>query len=175
MTHPGNTSESSSDSRALVLGILRENFRLYIGCYLLAFVLMGLYAAATGASVFLMLDSLRIVFTTPVKIQPITAAADQLPYVDLPRINDLLYLVFQSLKPGMAKVISVAAAILAVFAVKRLANYGSSVILSKVGNAIAHRFSTIRNALIIRLRQDGRLVSSGSHEELLRDADCLST
>jgi subfamily B ATP-binding cassette protein MsbA len=38
---------------------------------------------------------------------------------------------------------------------------------------IAHRFSTIRNAATIHVMRDGRLVASGSHEELVQDATGL--
>jgi ATP-binding cassette subfamily B protein len=38
---------------------------------------------------------------------------------------------------------------------------------------IAHRFSTIRNAGVIHVMRDGRVAASGSHEELMRDADGL--
>jgi ATP-binding cassette subfamily B protein len=38
---------------------------------------------------------------------------------------------------------------------------------------IAHRFSTIRNAAAIHVMQNGRLVASGSHDELIRDATGL--
>jgi ABC-type multidrug transport system fused ATPase/permease subunit len=38
---------------------------------------------------------------------------------------------------------------------------------------IAHRFSTIRNATMIHVLQDGNLVASGSHEQLIRDANGL--
>jgi ABC-type multidrug transport system fused ATPase/permease subunit len=38
---------------------------------------------------------------------------------------------------------------------------------------IAHRFSTIRNARTIHVMQDGRLVASGSHANLLSDPDSL--
>jgi ATP-binding cassette subfamily B protein len=38
---------------------------------------------------------------------------------------------------------------------------------------IAHRFSTIRNAATIHVMESGRLVGSGSHHDLMRDADGL--
>jgi ATP-binding cassette subfamily B protein len=38
---------------------------------------------------------------------------------------------------------------------------------------IAHRFSTIRNADMIHVMRDGRLVASGPHEELIRDSEGL--
>jgi ATP-binding cassette subfamily B (MDR/TAP) protein 1 len=38
---------------------------------------------------------------------------------------------------------------------------------------IAHRFSTIRNAGSIHVLQDGRLVATGSHQELVSDPDSL--
>jgi ABC-type multidrug transport system fused ATPase/permease subunit len=38
---------------------------------------------------------------------------------------------------------------------------------------IAHRFSTIRNAKTIHVMQDGKLVASGSHHELIRDPQGL--
>jgi ATP-binding cassette, subfamily B, bacterial MsbA len=40
---------------------------------------------------------------------------------------------------------------------------------------IAHRFSTIRNAKTIHVLQEGCLVASGSHQELLSDPDSLYT
>ena len=38
---------------------------------------------------------------------------------------------------------------------------------------IAHRFSTIRNARKIQVLQDGRLVASGSHQELISEPGSL--
>jgi ATP-binding cassette subfamily B protein len=38
---------------------------------------------------------------------------------------------------------------------------------------IAHRFSTIRNAGVIHVMRDGRVAASGSHDELMGDADGL--
>ena len=38
---------------------------------------------------------------------------------------------------------------------------------------IAHRFSTIRNADLIHVLQEGRLVASGTHEQLVADTDSL--
>jgi ABC-type multidrug transport system fused ATPase/permease subunit len=38
---------------------------------------------------------------------------------------------------------------------------------------IAHRFSTIRNASVIHVMREGRLVASGPHEELIRDTSGL--
>jgi len=139
MTDPNTTAVSPADSRGLILRILRENFRLYIGRYLMAFVLMAVSAAATGVSVFLMRDILRVVFTPPERMQAAAGTGEPLPSANLPWFNDLLHSTFQSLQPGMAMVITVAAAILAVFAVKGLSHYGSTVILSKIGNNIVAR------------------------------------
>lgn len=38
---------------------------------------------------------------------------------------------------------------------------------------IAHRFSTIRNASVIHVMQDGKLVASGSHQQLIEDQQGL--
>ena len=45
--------------------------------------------------------------------------------------------------------------------------------LGRTTIVIAHRFSTIRNAATIHVFQEGRLVASGSHQELINDANSL--
>ena len=42
--------------------MLKENFHLYVGRYMMAFILMGCAAAATGVSVLLMQNITAVVF-----------------------------------------------------------------------------------------------------------------
>jgi ATP-binding cassette, subfamily B, bacterial MsbA len=125
-----------SDNRDLILRVLRENFHLYLRRYIIAFALMAVTAVATGLSVFLMKDVVKVVFTPAADIKPADASvsAGKIPWV-----NDILNAAFSHLQPGMLLVIGVAVSILIVFAAKGLAHYGSNVILSKIGNNIVAR------------------------------------
>ena len=51
--------------RNLISRVLRENFHLYVGRYILAFSLMGCAAVATGASAYLMKNITEVIFATP--------------------------------------------------------------------------------------------------------------
>jgi subfamily B ATP-binding cassette protein MsbA len=137
MSAPGIIQDPGA--RALILRVLRENFHLYIGRYLTAFALMACAAAATGLSVFLMRDIVRVVFTPASKLSgggqlPTGVASTKAAWLD-----NLLASVFGNLQPGMLMVIGVAISIVIVFAVKGLSQYGSNVILSKIGNNIVAR------------------------------------
>ena len=129
-----------AESRGLVLRILRENFRLYVGRYVLAFLLMAISAGATGFSVFLMRDILRVVFTPR---EELIESANNGPAgptgMKLEWLGRLLQEISINWQPGVAMVVAVAVAILAVFAAKGLAHYGATVILSKIGNNIVAR------------------------------------
>ena len=131
---------SSSGSRQLIARVLRENFRTYIGRYIIAFILMGFTAGATGVSVFLMKNVTSVVFGTHTQ-----AAVEKVIPADLdPSIGDkishlnvwLLQLFSSSDHPGLLRLINVSLAIVLVFLVKGLSDYGSNVILSKIGNSI---------------------------------------
>lgn len=123
-------------ARQLVRRVLRENFSHYISRYIVAFVLMGLAAAATGVSVFLMRDITRVVFTPSEELTNSDASSvgHKIPFLS----NLLDNFEFLS-QPGMGLVVGVAVSILIVFLAKGLAQYGSTVILTKIGTNIVAR------------------------------------
>jgi ATP-binding cassette subfamily B protein len=131
---------ASSNSRQLIARVLRENFRTYIGRYIIAFILMGFTAGATGVSVFLMKNVTSVVFGEPSR-EPVAkvVAPDLDPSIGekLSNLNVWLLQWFTtSDHPGLLQLVNVSLAIVLVFAVKGLSDYGSSVILSKIGNSI---------------------------------------
>ena len=133
----------NSASRELIRRVLKENFRTYLGRYVVAFLLMGCAAAATGASVFLMKNITSVVFGAPKAITPVATPAGLNPSVgnSLSQLNNWLLQLFSSTDhPGLLRLINISIAIVLVFLVKGLADYGSNVILSKIGNRIvAHQ------------------------------------
>jgi ATP-binding cassette subfamily B protein len=128
-------------SRNLIRRVLRENFHLYVGRYIMAFILMGCAAAATGVSVFLMQNITAVVFGSREATQKLTTplpstgsfAADWIH-----KIGAQLSALFVS-TPGLFQIFSVSVAIIIVFLIKGLSLYGSSVILTKIGNNIVAR------------------------------------
>jgi subfamily B ATP-binding cassette protein MsbA len=128
-------------SRSLINRVLKENFHLYVGRYLIAFLLMTCAAAATGVSVFLMQNITAVVFGSREATQKLTApisntgsfAADWVQ-----RIGTYFSSLFVS-SPGLFQIFSVSIAIIIVFLIKGLSLYGSSVILTKIGNNIVSR------------------------------------
>ncbi|MEI6673745.1 MAG: ABC transporter ATP-binding protein [Verrucomicrobiota bacterium] len=128
--------------RDLVGRVLRENFRLYVGRYLLAFLLMGFAAAASGASVFLMKNVTVVVFGTPEQLRldsATTGHAATLGREWLRHAGEFFTSWLTSSEPGMLQIFNVSIAILLVFFIKGASQYGSSVILSKIGNNIVAR------------------------------------
>ncbi len=136
MSEPKEHVFADPTSRQLILRVLRENFHLYVSRYVKAFILMAAAAAATGASVFLMRDITRVVFSPPDRLIEGGASpvASKIPWV-----NTFLESYFADAQPGMLLVTGVAISILIVFGIKGAAQYGSSVILSKIGNNIVAR------------------------------------
>lgn len=129
-----------TEARGLIARVLRENFRIYVWRYLLAFLLMGCSAAATGLSVFVMRDIVRVVFTPADKLPGQGNVLEgALAVQERSWIHDLLERVFTGLQPGMLMVVGVAVSIVTLFAVKGFSQYGSSVILSRIGNNIVAR------------------------------------
>ena len=128
-------------SRTLIRRVLKENFHLYVGRYMLAFVLMGCTAAATAVSVFLMQNITAVVFgsreASPKLAVPIPSTgsfvADRIH-----EISKFFISLFVS-SPGLFQIFSVSIAIVIVFLIKGLSSYGSSVILTKIGNNIVAR------------------------------------
>jgi ATP-binding cassette subfamily B protein len=130
------------DNRKLIGRVLRENFRLYIPRYLMAFLLMLCTAAATGLSAFLMKSITAVVFASPEKLKKLPVAApksDSFGGDFLHRMGEIATSFFATATPGMQTIASVSIAIILVFFIKGAAQYGSSVILSKIGNNIVAR------------------------------------
>lgn len=130
------------DNRRLISRVLRENFRLYVPRYLLAFFLMFCAATATGLSAFLMKNVTAVVFATPEELKKIAPAApksDGMTDQFLHQVGQAAISFFSTTTPGMLGIINVSIAIVLVFFVKGASQYGSSVILSKIGNNIVAR------------------------------------
>ncbi len=131
--------------RNLISRVLRENFRLYVSRYLFAFLLMGLAAAATGLSAFLMKYITAVVFGPRDQILHPPAALVDTGGVGgvgakwLHEIGDFFASHFSFTTPGMLQIFYIALAIIVVFFVKGICQYGSTVILSKIGNNIVAR------------------------------------
>jgi ATP-binding cassette subfamily B protein len=129
-------------SRNLVGRVLRENFRLYISRYLFAFLLMGLTAAATGLSAFLMKFVTAVVFGAPEKIKAVPKAVAKTQGFGKEWLRDAGEYIsshFAFSSPGMLQILCVSLAIILVFFIKGICQYGSNVILSKIGNNIVAR------------------------------------
>ena len=128
-------------SRNLISRVLKENFRLYVGRYMLAFLFMASAAAATGVSVFLMQNITAVVFGSREAAQKLatpipTTGSFAADWVH--RIGAYFSSLFIS-SPGLFQIFSVSIAIIFVFLIKGLSLYGSSVILTKIGNNIVAR------------------------------------
>ena len=107
----------------------------------MAFILMGCTAAATAVSVFLMQNITAVVFgsreATQQQSVPIPSTgsfiADRIH-----EISEFFISLFVS-TPGLFQIFSVSIAIIIVFLIKGLSSYGSTVILTKIGNNIVAR------------------------------------
>jgi len=126
-------------ARNLVSRVLKENFRIYLGRYLLAFLLMGCTALATAMSVFMMKHVTSVVFGSADSIPIGHAAGGSWTAKWLTRISETFSSLISSDHPGMLKIFFVAIGIVLIFLVKGLSEYGSKVILSRIGNNIIAR------------------------------------
>jgi ATP-binding cassette, subfamily B, bacterial MsbA len=128
------------DSRKLIARVLKENFHLYIGRYLLAFALMGCTALATALSVFMMKNVTAVVFGSPQAAAKVPlAVSDSLVAQWMRKISDFASSLFDASHPGMFQIFLVSIGIVLIFLVKGLSEYGSKVILSRIGNSIIAR------------------------------------
>lgn len=133
---------ADENSRKLIHRVLRENFRLYIGRYLMAFFLMGCTAFASSLCVFLMQNVTKVVFGSPEKLPQSSATpTGNESFVEglvlqLGRVFDSF---FASAHPGLFQIFGVSVAIILVFLMKGLSEYGSTVIISRIGNNIVAR------------------------------------
>ncbi|MEI7908781.1 MAG: ABC transporter ATP-binding protein [Verrucomicrobiota bacterium] len=128
--------------RGLIGRVLRENFRLYVARYVLAFCLMACAAAATGFSAILMKNITEVIFGSPETLGKAAELAGRSPSFGqhlLQIIGQAVTSFFTGSAPGMLQIFNVAAAILLVFFIKGSCQYGSTVILSKIGNNIVAR------------------------------------
>jgi len=128
--------------RSLIGRVLRENFRLYVARYVLAFCLMACAAAATGFSAILMKNVTEVIFGSPESLGKAATLAATSPSFGqhlLRVIGEVVTSFFTGSAPGMLQIFNVAAAILLVFFIKGSCQYGSTVILSKIGNNIVAR------------------------------------
>ncbi len=128
---------ADESSRQLVRRVLKENFHLYIPRYLLAFLLMGGSAVATGASAYLMQNVTKVLFGAADEVSSAPGVVKQAGSW----IPDVGGYFASSVKtsPGLITIFEVAMAIIIVFFIKGACQYGSSVILSKIGNNIVAR------------------------------------
>ncbi len=129
------------DSRKLVSRVLKENFYVYVKRYLLAFFLMGCTALATALSVFMMKAITAVVFGSAesIKIAPDPDSAPSFAAEWIQKINAFAASFFASSHPGLFQIFCVSVGIVLIFLVKGASEYGSSVILKKIGNNIVAR------------------------------------
>jgi subfamily B ATP-binding cassette protein MsbA len=129
-------------SRKLIHRVLRENFRLYIGRYLMAFFLMGCTAFASALCVFLMQNVTKVVFGSPENLpQPSATLTGNETLVEglVFRVGRIFDSFFVSAHPGLFQIFGVSVAIILVFLMKGLSEYGSTVTISRIGNNIVAR------------------------------------
>jgi ATP-binding cassette subfamily B protein len=127
---------ADDNSRKLIRRVLKENFHLYVPRYILAFLLMGGAAAATGISAFMMQNVTKVLFGAADEV----AAPEMVKQARtwIPDIGGIVTRHFDSGSP-MLRILEVSLAILIIFFLKGACQYGSSVILSKIGNNIVAR------------------------------------
>lgn len=134
---------ANAHSRQLIGRVLRENLHLYRTRYVLAFVLMAGTAAATGLSAFLMERITMVVFGRHEPSAASTRAQSMLGDHALGRwLQSWIDSARETLlpdSPGMAAVAQISLAVLGVFFLKGICQYGSNVILAKIGNNIVAR------------------------------------
>jgi len=127
----------------LKAGILaNKTYRDLVGRVLRENLLMGFAAAASGASVFLMKNVTVVVFGTPEQLRLDSAATGHAATLGrewLRHAGEFFTSWLTSSEPGMLQIFNVSIAILLVFFIKGASQYGSSVILSKIGNNIVAR------------------------------------
>jgi len=130
---------ADSSHRRLIGRVLRENFHLYVGRYLLAFLLMVGVAAATVSSVALIKAMMVVLFKVPAAETVKQATADNRFAEWVQNLKDGMMSMFQGMEPGMFLVVEVSVLIALVFLVKGACQYGSHVILARIGNNIVAR------------------------------------
>jgi ATP-binding cassette subfamily B protein len=133
---------NDGNSRKLIGRVLRENFHLYYGRYLLAFLLMGCTALATALSVFMMKHITAVVFGSQdsIKIAPdIGGSTPSLVTEWINKLNVVFSSMFTAANPGLFLIFCVSIGIILIFLMKGISEYGSMVILNRIGNNIIAR------------------------------------
>ncbi len=130
------------DARNLVSRVLKENFRLYIGRYLLAFLFMGCTALATALSVFMMKNVTSVVFGSRDAVRAVPDIGNGAPPLVaewIQKTNAFFTSFFAASQPGLFQIFCVSIGIILIFLMKGISEYGSSVILNRIGNNIIAR------------------------------------
>ncbi len=126
-------------NRKLIGRVLRENFRLYVGRYLLALAMMLGVTGAACSSVFLLKAIMVVIFKRPDEVA--LGKGPKIGWLDgiIQSFQDRAMEWSQSMTPGMAEVGIVALLVVVVFAIKGACQYGSHVVLARIGNNIVAR------------------------------------
>lgn len=134
---PGVFADPSN--RKLIGRVLRENFRLYVGRYALAMLMMLGVAGATAASVGLVRAVMAVMFKTEETLPKAAKEPDGRISQWLEQLKGWLADTFMQTEPGMVMVVEVSVLVALVFLVKGACQYGSQVILARIGNNIVAR------------------------------------
>lgn len=128
-------------SRGLISRVIRENFGLYKWKYALAIVLMLITSAATAGTAFLLRDVVKCLFEPSQSVSSASAPAKNSNFASklLSDVAEYISGFFLNHSAGMVPVIVLSLSIILLFAIKGLSQYGSSIILSRVGNNIVAR------------------------------------
>ena len=125
--------------RNLIFRVLRENFHLYVGRYLLAFGLMVLTAVATALTAYMMKYVSAAVFGVEAPALEAPSADSSSSPEWLQELGRWAESLLPQSSPGLLQLAGLAILIVVVFAVKSAGTYGSAVILARIGNNIVAR------------------------------------
>jgi ATP-binding cassette subfamily B protein len=125
--------------RNLMTRVLRENFHVYVGRYVLAFVLMALTAAATGLTAYMVKFVTAVVFGAQSAIPEVATGKSPSRPEWLQQLSSWAESLLPLSSPGVLQLVGLAMVIVLVFAIKGASSYGSAVILAKIGNNIVAR------------------------------------
>ncbi|MCF7673814.1 MAG: ABC transporter ATP-binding protein/permease [Akkermansiaceae bacterium] len=125
--------------RKLIGRVLRENFRLYVGRYLLAFLMMVGVAAATGVSALLLQTITEVIFKVSTAVPGKRVPGGGIMGRWLRDLQGSWTDWFKSAEPGMLLIVEVSVVVVVVFLVKGVCQYVSQVILARIGNNIVAR------------------------------------
>ena len=130
---------ADQSNRKLIGRVLRENFRLYAGRYALALLMMAGVAGATAASAGLVEAVLGVLDPKRGSKDPPTAESANALTVWLEEMRNRMMEWFGSLDQGLSHAAEVALLVAFVFLLKGVCQYGSHVVLARIGNNIVAR------------------------------------